>query len=149
MDESELTASAPEEFFERELRLGHHQNLVPQLRQAVEAEPLRERRSRQLMLALYRCREKVEALREFWRLRETLGDVGFEPSVETLELERAIMLPATRAGMDWSGLNRPLTLAAPHGSGFRVEGESPNARSVGQFGPSVVVLVTAACDALR
>ena len=69
------------------------------------------------MLALYRCGNpmvpnegdegprwtegQVEALREFSRLRRSLGEVGLEPSADTLELERAIVLRPQE--LDWTG----------------------------------------------
>lgn len=74
--------------------------LVADLRNAVEAELLRERRSLQLMLALYRCGSQVDALRG---LRKALSKVGLEPSAEAIALERAILLD--RPELDWAGPN--------------------------------------------
>ena len=51
----ELKAEAEEDLFEGRLQLGEHHRLVADLWPAVEAEPLRQRRWAQLMLALYRC----------------------------------------------------------------------------------------------
>ena len=68
---------------------------------AANVEPLRERRPKQLMLALYRCGRQVEALREFHRLREPLVEVGLEPSVEATELDRAIA--RGRPELNWTG----------------------------------------------
>jgi DNA-binding SARP family transcriptional activator len=90
MDEHERRAVAEEDEIERRLRLGKHLELFPDLLDAVNAEPLRERRSKQLMLALYRCGRQVDALREFHRLRESLAEVGLEPSVEATQLDWAI-----------------------------------------------------------
>jgi DNA-binding SARP family transcriptional activator len=101
MDEHERRAKAEEDEIERKLRLGQHVELFPDLLDAVEAEPLRERRSLQLMLALYRCGRQVDALREFQRLCTALDAVGREPSAEAVELDRAIVLD--RPGLDWSG----------------------------------------------
>jgi DNA-binding SARP family transcriptional activator len=89
----ERRAGAEEDLFEARLRLGDHQGVVPDLQAAVAAEPLRERRWAQLMLALHRSGRQVEALRAFQHLRQKLGEEhGVEPSVELLALERAIVL---------------------------------------------------------
>ncbi|MEL7157516.1 MAG: AfsR/SARP family transcriptional regulator, partial [Actinomycetota bacterium] len=48
--------------FDCRLAAGHHAECVPDLRQLVEAEPLRERPRAQLMLALYRAGRHAEAL---------------------------------------------------------------------------------------
>ncbi len=101
MDENERRAIAEEDEVEHKLRLGQHMELFPDLLDAVESEPLRERRWQQLMLALYRCGRQLEALRQFQRLREILGGVGSEPSAKTVELEKAIVLE--RPELDWTG----------------------------------------------
>jgi DNA-binding SARP family transcriptional activator len=101
MDEQERRASFQEEEIERKLRLGQHMELFPEVLDAVEAEPFRERRWRQLMLALYRSGRTVEPLRQFQRLRTLLGQVGRHPSAETEELERAIL--QQRPELDWTG----------------------------------------------
>jgi hypothetical protein len=90
MDGHERRATAEVDEVERKLRLGQHMELIPDLLQSVEAEPLRVRRWRELMLALYqRCRLAI------------LDESGLEPSVETLELERAILLD--RVELNWTG----------------------------------------------
>jgi DNA-binding SARP family transcriptional activator len=90
---SERRASAEEDYFEGRLQLGDHQGVVADLSAAVDAEPLRERRWSQLMLALSRCGRQVDALRAFQRLRTLLGEEhGVEPSAEIVALERSIVL---------------------------------------------------------
>jgi DNA-binding SARP family transcriptional activator len=101
MDEHERKAFLDEGEVERRLRLGKHLELFPNLFDAVNAEPLRERRSKQLMLALYRCGRQLEALREFHRLRDSLGEVGLEPSVEATHLEWAIA--TDQPDLNWTG----------------------------------------------
>jgi DNA-binding SARP family transcriptional activator len=87
----ELKAEAEEDRFEGRLQLGEHHSLVPDLWPAVEAQPLRQRRWAQLMLALYRCNRQLEALRAFERLRLELGEGhGLEPSTELVALDQAI-----------------------------------------------------------
>src|SRR5580698_4518526 len=101
MDEHESRAEAEEDEFERRLRMGQHEDLVLDLVNAVEAEPLRERRSRQLMLALYRCGRQVEALRVFQRLHMACLEAGTEPLRESCELDKAIALD--RPELNWIG----------------------------------------------
>src|SRR5262249_39024138 len=52
---SECRALALEDQFDADLALGLHEELVGELSRAAAAEPFRERRHGQLMLALYRC----------------------------------------------------------------------------------------------
>jgi class 3 adenylate cyclase/tetratricopeptide (TPR) repeat protein len=70
------------------------------LEQAVAAEPLRERRWAQLMLALYRCGRQADALRAYQRLRGQLAEqLGIEPSLELKGLEEGILLQ--KPELDW------------------------------------------------
>jgi DNA-binding SARP family transcriptional activator/pSer/pThr/pTyr-binding forkhead associated (FHA) protein len=103
---TERKASAEEDLFEGRLQLGDHRGVVAELSAAVDAEPLRERRWSQLMLALYRCGRQVDALRAFQRLRTLLGEEhGVEPSAEIVALERAIVLD--RPELRWTPPNEP------------------------------------------
>jgi len=96
----ERKASAEEDRFEGRLQLGDHEALVADLMPAVEAEPLRQRRWAQLMLALYRSGRHLEATRAYRRLRDSLTDCGLEPSAELVELEQAIVMK--RPELDWT-----------------------------------------------
>jgi DNA-binding SARP family transcriptional activator len=97
----ERKASAGEDLFDGRLQLGDHEGLVPDLWQAVEEEPLRQRRWAQLMLALYRCGRQVDALRAFQRLRGLLAEeFGVEPSAELVALDRAIVVD--RPDLQWT-----------------------------------------------
>ena len=100
MDEHERIGSTEEDEVERKLRLGLHMDLLPELMRAVEAEPLRELRCRQLMVALYRCGRRDEAVQTSFRLREALGEVGLELSDETRELQYWIVLEAPH--LEWT-----------------------------------------------
>lgn len=78
---------------EARLAAGEARSLIGDLEAAAAAEPLRERRWAQLMLALYRCGRQAEALRAYQRLRSLLADqLGIEPSTELRALEEAILL---------------------------------------------------------
>ncbi len=96
----ERRAAAQEDLFEARLQLGDHQSLVADLWPAVAAEPLRQRRWAQLMLALHRCGRQVEALGSFERLRSELGEHGLEPSTDLVELDRAIAVD--RGDLAWT-----------------------------------------------
>ncbi len=57
------------------------------------AEPLREHRWSQLMLALYRSGRQAEALRAFQRARAVLVDeLGLEPGAELRAMEQAVLM---------------------------------------------------------
>jgi DNA-binding SARP family transcriptional activator len=97
----ERRANAQEDLFEGRLQLGHHQELVADLRSAVDAEPLRQRRWAQLMLALHRSGRKREASQEYQRLDALLDDeYGLAPSEELVQLDRAILMD--RADLWWT-----------------------------------------------
>jgi DNA-binding SARP family transcriptional activator len=116
----ERKAEAEEDLFEGRLQLGEHQLLVADLLSAVEAEPLRQRRWAQLMLALYRSNRQVEALRAFERLRGELGEGhGVDPSAELVALDRAIA--TDHADLQWT----PPTEAAAVGATVRAAPAPP------------------------
>jgi DNA-binding SARP family transcriptional activator len=88
----ELRLGCVEELNEARLALGRHAELVGELERLVAAEPLRERRSGQLMVALYRCGRQAEALAAYADARRILNDeLGLAPSRALQELERAIL----------------------------------------------------------
>jgi DNA-binding SARP family transcriptional activator len=80
------------DYIKAELALGRHQQVAAELEPLVETEPLRERLSGQLMLALYRCGRQGDALRVYRRTRTALVEqLGLDPSQELQNLERAIL----------------------------------------------------------
>ena len=88
----ELRRSAVERRMEAALALGHHAELLADLEAQAEAEPLREQRWAQLMLALYRSGRQADALVAYDRLRRTLGEeLGLEPGHEVARLQQAIL----------------------------------------------------------
>jgi predicted ATPase/DNA-binding SARP family transcriptional activator len=88
----ELRRVAVEQLADARLALGHHRELVADLEAAVAAEPLRERRWEQLMLALYRSGRQVDALRAYRHAREKLADqLGINPGPALQALELAIL----------------------------------------------------------
>jgi DNA-binding SARP family transcriptional activator len=87
---SELRAMAEECLYEARLRLGEHDAVVADLQAAVRAEPFRERRWGQLMLALYRSGREVDALAAFERLQALLDEHGLFPGDDVRALKATI-----------------------------------------------------------
>jgi DNA-binding SARP family transcriptional activator len=103
----EVRLAATETCFEAELALGRHHRLVPELLDAVEAHPLRERLVHALMLALHRDGRTPQALETYRRTRARLADtLGIDPGAALRALHGAI-LRADRA------LDPPAPVAAP------------------------------------
>ena len=89
---AELRLVAEEDLLDVDLALGEHMTAVGTAESAVAAEPLRERRWAQLMLALYRSGRQADALRAFQRCRDTLvGELGVEPGPDLRGLEQSIL----------------------------------------------------------
>jgi predicted ATPase/DNA-binding SARP family transcriptional activator len=89
----ELRLVAEEELVEAQLGQGRHRELIPQLRSAVSAQPLRERSWGQLMVALYRSGRQAEALAAYRAAsRLFLDELGLAPSGELRALERMILV---------------------------------------------------------
>ena len=92
---------AVEDRFDGRLQLGDHRAAVADLRGAVAEKPLRERRRRQLMLALYRDDQKQNALNAFKDFRESLIEAsGLEPGPEIEALNTAIVMD--RPELSWT-----------------------------------------------
>ncbi len=88
----ELRLHVFEEWVDTELAMGRSAELVADLLQAVERDPLRERIRAQLMLALYRSGRQADALRVYVETHRLLADeLGIEPSPELQGLQRAIL----------------------------------------------------------
>ncbi len=88
----EARLAALEDRIDADLELGSAGELVGELEELVEAQPLRERFRAQLMLALYRGGRQAEALEAYQQARRVLMDeLGLEPSEELRSLEQAIL----------------------------------------------------------
>jgi predicted ATPase/DNA-binding SARP family transcriptional activator len=89
---SEERRSVLEDRIDADLGCGRHNELIAELEEGVSAEPLRERRRAQLMLALYRSGRQADALREFQEARRVLGEeLGIDPGPELRRLESAML----------------------------------------------------------
>jgi DNA-binding SARP family transcriptional activator len=90
LEERRLTVLA--ERVEADLAMGGHADLVGELSALVAEHPLRERFAAQLMLCLYRCGRRPDALRVYQDARRALAEgLGLEPKPELNRLERAIL----------------------------------------------------------
>lgn len=99
LDERRLAAM--HELFEREIRL-RPRDVLPELEQVVEANPLHEGFAAQLMTAQYWAGRQADALATYRTLRRRLGEeLGLEPGPALRELESRILrhdLPTPSAG---------------------------------------------------
>ena len=96
----ELHAAALEDLLDARLAVGDAAELVPQLEQAIEEHPFRERLRGQLMLALYRSGRQAEALHAYREARRLLVDeLGIEPGSSLKELEQAILRQDSSLGV--------------------------------------------------
>lgn len=99
-----------------DLALGRHADLVSELAGLVAAQPHVELFRAQLMLALYRCGRRAEALAAFRDARRTLAeDLGLEPRGELRRLERAML--AGEPWLDLPGSSDAAASAVPAGTG--------------------------------
>ncbi|MFE6867297.1 BTAD domain-containing putative transcriptional regulator [Kitasatospora sp. NPDC057692] len=81
-----------ESLVDARLALGQHHELLPFLMSLTTAQPLRERRWEQLMIALYRCGRRAEALDTFTRARRLLAeDYGIDPGGPLRHLQQLIL----------------------------------------------------------
>jgi predicted ATPase/DNA-binding SARP family transcriptional activator len=88
----ELRLVAVEHRLEAELRLGRHEDVLPELQSLAAGHPLREHLQAQTMLALYRSGRQTEALEHYSSVRARLRDeLGLEPASELRELQRQIL----------------------------------------------------------
>jgi hypothetical protein len=88
----DLRLQAREDWFEAELELGRHADVVVELEHAVAEEPHRERLRELAMLALYRCGRQADALELYRSGRRALNEeLGLEPSAQLRALEQAIL----------------------------------------------------------
>jgi DNA-binding SARP family transcriptional activator len=90
LDETRLRAL--ELWIDANLQLGRHGGLVSELRALISDHPLHEGLHARLMLALYRCSRRSEALDVYRRLRRTtVAELGLEPATEIATLHRRIL----------------------------------------------------------
>lgn len=77
---------------EADLQLGHHRELVSELKSLVLTHPLHEHLHGSLMIALHRSGRRHEALEAFRVLRRNMiEDLGLEPGEELRQLHQALL----------------------------------------------------------
>lgn len=87
----ELSVAAHEERIELDLQDGAAAEVVPELQQLVQRDPLRERSWAQLMRALYASGRQADALAAYQDARRALQTLGLEVGPRLRELEQAIL----------------------------------------------------------
>jgi DNA-binding SARP family transcriptional activator len=89
---AELRLQAAEIRVDADLRLGGQAEVIAELQHLCAAHPLREHLYALLMLALYRCGRKAEALAAYQRLRAVLvEELGADPGAELQTLHHQIL----------------------------------------------------------
>jgi DNA-binding SARP family transcriptional activator len=120
----ELRLVAVEIMAEAKLGLGHHETVIAELDRALATNPLRERLTELMMLALYRAGRQSEALAVCNQLRKRLLDgQGIDPGRPVQELEHKILVHD-------QSLEGPRT--APAGPATAPPGPSPHPTIVGR-----------------
>ncbi|WP_208876492.1 AfsR/SARP family transcriptional regulator [Streptomyces armeniacus] len=88
----ELRLGALEERIDVDLRLGRHGELLGELTALTMEHPFRERMWAQLMLALYRCGRRADALQSYRQVRDILAEeTGLEPGQKLRDLHQTIL----------------------------------------------------------
>ncbi len=84
--------SVYEDWFEAELLLGNHAEVLDEIEAVVRGHPLRERLRSHQLTALYRGGRQAEALAEYDNLRQLLtAELGLDPSPALQQLYRSIL----------------------------------------------------------
>jgi DNA-binding SARP family transcriptional activator len=122
---AELRLQAAELRAEAELGLARHAEAVTDLEQLAATAPLREHLQALLMLALYRCDRRAEALAAYQRTRDLLvSELGSEPGPELQKLYGQI-------------LRDDLALASSPGMAEAVMAEGPAVEAIRQLPAAV------------
>ncbi|MEU4655591.1 AfsR/SARP family transcriptional regulator [Streptomyces sp. NPDC023723] len=109
---TESRTGVQETRIEAELELGRQHEVLSELSGLASRHPQHEGFHRQLMLALYRCGRRPQALKVYDRLRQSLvAELGLEPSRELRTLQQAIL--CADPGLDAAGDRSPLRPAVP------------------------------------
>jgi DNA-binding SARP family transcriptional activator len=88
----ELRRLALDARIDADLQLGRHARLIGELEQLLAEDPLRERTTSQLMLALYRSQRQADALEAYQRTRVQLAEqLGLEPGPALKRLHAEIL----------------------------------------------------------
>jgi len=103
-----LRLQALEDRFDAGLRLGHYQELIPQLLEVTARHPLQERFHGQLVLALASTGQRAQALRAYQQARRVLVDeLGIEPGPELRDIHQRVLAGGAEQGMGNAGGIKP------------------------------------------
>jgi DNA-binding SARP family transcriptional activator/Tfp pilus assembly protein PilF len=93
-----------EERIELDLTVGERSDLIAELRQLITEHPLRERLHGLLMLALYRCGRRADALAAYQDVRSLLREeLGVDPTVPLRRLHQRILTDDPELAADSHG----------------------------------------------
>jgi len=122
---TELRLAVVEDRLKLELALGHHADVVGELKALVAAHPLRERLHALRMLALYRSGRQADALAAFSEARRALvTGLGIEPGHRLSRLQQRMLVQDPTLG--WRRRpSRGRTIPAPTPSVTRTNGNLP------------------------
>jgi DNA-binding SARP family transcriptional activator len=113
----EYRLSAWENLISARMALGEHRQVIGDLRQLVERDPLRECYVEQLMVALYRCGRQGEALNLFHQTRQRFdAELGVQPGqqLQRRYIEILAQDPAlSQAPAEWQPGGGPVFLIRP------------------------------------
>ena len=143
----ELRLSATEDRWDAEIATGEAAAATLELPRLVAGEPLRERLTGLLMLALHRCGRHAEALGAYEKLRRRLADeLGVDPGPELSELHTAILrrdaaldAPAAAASSVSSQIPAQIPARAGHFTGRATELSHLDDALTGDEPPIVVI----------
>jgi DNA-binding SARP family transcriptional activator len=128
---------AAEDRIDAWLALGRHAQAAAELEAMVQAQPLRERRWAQLIVAAYRCGRQADSLRAYQRCRTVLAsELGLEPGPELRRLETAVL--GHDPSLDWHPAVQAGAGGVPAAPG---PAEAPPAGPPPAAGPSALSLV--------
>lgn len=92
-----------EDYFEACLSIGKHSEILNELSEVFESDPLRERVAEMLMVSLYRLGRQVDALKVYNRVRASLqGELGLEPA-QRLQRVQSRVLKQESLDSEWKG----------------------------------------------
>jgi class 3 adenylate cyclase/DNA-binding SARP family transcriptional activator/tetratricopeptide (TPR) repeat protein len=110
----ELRRHAEDEWFAAQRAAGFGEDVIVRLEAACTAEPLRESRWEQLILALADAGRPAEALRAYGRIRSTLRDeLGVSPSTALQDLQLALLRQESAPAAGAAGRSPPRPSPAP------------------------------------
>jgi DNA-binding SARP family transcriptional activator/tetratricopeptide (TPR) repeat protein len=121
------------------LRLGRHQELIPQLLEVTARYPLQERFQAQLMLALASAGRRAHALGVYRQARQVLVDeLGIEPGPELRDIHRQVLAGDVAQMPGGAGGIQPGEVAGPAVAGVLAGFGGVLARPAGS-GPELVI----------